>query len=103
MTKSKFRQTVGRAAGWGCEFGDCDKENADGWMVHAHHNERGDDSSGGQLLCVDHHQQTHQEIADAMKLDGATWADDHEMEAHQRAANFLLGALQRWLNLESDP
>ncbi len=96
MAKNPFRLQVGRAAGWECEFGDCDKANADGSMVHAHHNERGDDSSGGQLLCVDHHQQTHQEVADALKLDGATWKTEAEMAAHQRAANILAGALRLW-------
>ena len=98
MAKKKglFRRMVGCAAKWECEFGDCEKSNSGGDMVHAHHLERQDDDSGGQLLCVDHHQQTHQEIVDAMKLEGATWKDDPEMRAHQGAANLLSGALQFW-------
>lgn len=100
MTKRTFRQRIGRAAGWKCEFGECERENADGSMVHAHHNERQDDDSGGSLFCVDHHQQVHQEIADAMKLDGADWQSEPEMAAHQRAANILSGARRFWNSKE---
>lgn len=89
---SKYtKKEIGRRDDWTCQADDCDRSFRDGWMVDAAHNPdkhhkshpEYDHPESGDIRCVDHHQQQHEQ-GTSLRPHQDRWAADQLSKRDRR-------------------